>query len=119
MPVHFVRNCIYEEFAEVEKLGYEATDVLRKQRELIEHSGFPEHFGLAETNVLYRRHNEPEIIKLMEDWWYFVADYSKRDQLSFSYVLWKKGYKIKDFSLRMHVVRQRILPCFRMMFSVS
>ena len=100
VPVHFVRNCIYEEFAEVEKLGYEATDVLRKQRELIEHSGFPEHFGLAETNVLYRRHNEPEIIKLMEDWWYFVADYSKRDQLIFSYVLWKKGYKIKDFFIK-------------------
>ena len=36
----------------------------------------------------------------MEDWWYFVADYSKRDQLSFSYVLWKKGYKIKDFFIK-------------------
>lgn len=100
VPVHFVRNCIYEEFAEVEKLGYETVDVLRKQRELIEQSGFPEHFGLAETNVLYRRHNEPEIIKLMENWWYFIANYSKRDQLSFSYVLWKKGYKIKDFFIK-------------------
>lgn len=119
MPVHFVRNCIYEEFAEVEKLGYETADVLRKQRELIEQSGFPEHFGLAETNVLYRRHNEPEIIKLMEDWWYFIANYSKRDQLSFSYVLWKKGYKIKDFFIKNARRPSRILPCFHMISSVS
>lgn len=100
VPVHFVRDCIYEEFEEVARQGYETEDILQKQRALIEQSGFPEHYGLAETNVLFRRHNEPEIVNLMENWWYWVANYSKRDQLSFSYVLWKNGYKLKNLFVK-------------------
>ena len=34
----------------------------------------------------------------MEEWWNMVLYYSHRDQLSFNYVLWKTGIKIKYFS---------------------
>lgn len=58
-------------------------------------AGFPEHYGLGENNILYRRHNEPALVRVMEDWWYFLENYSRRDQLSFVYVLWKNGFDIK------------------------
>lgn len=34
----------------------------------------------------------------MEKWWEQIKNFSKRDQLSLSYVLWKTGYKIKYIS---------------------
>lgn len=29
LPMHFCRNCVYEEFAEVEKLGYDKSEILK------------------------------------------------------------------------------------------
>jgi len=57
--------------------------------------GMPEHFGSFLCNVLVREHNHPNCVKLMEEWWEQVEKYSRRDQISFPYVLWKNGY-IKD-----------------------
>ena len=61
--------------------------------------GMPRHYGLNETNVIYRKHTESSIINLMESWWNCIRDISKRDQLSFSYVLWKNGIPVKDISI--------------------
>ena len=41
----------------------------------------------------------PTIKKIMNEWWSFILNYSKRDQLSCSYVLWKNGIKIEDISI--------------------
>jgi hypothetical protein len=38
---------------------------------------------------------EPEVINLMERWWYFIKNYSKRDQLSFNFVAWEQGFKFE------------------------
>ncbi len=35
----------------------------------------------------------------MDEWWYYIENYSKRDQLSLSYVLWKNQVKIEDISI--------------------
>ena len=43
--------------------------------------------------VLFRRHNEKDCIKTMEDWWTEIKHNSKRDQLSFNYVAWKNNFK--------------------------
>lgn len=54
--------------------------------------GFPKHFGAFECNVIVRKHNDEQCVFLMEEWWKeFVNTSSKRDQLSFPYVLWKAG----------------------------
>ena len=100
LPRHFCRNCVYEEFAEVEKLGYDKSEILKKQFDILKKAGFPEHYGLGENNILYRRHNEPALVRVMEDWWYFLENYSRRDQLSFVYVLWKNGFDIKSHLIK-------------------
>ena len=43
--------------------------------------------------VIFRQNNDKEVIRIMEDWWYMVNNYSKRDQLSLMYVFWQNKFK--------------------------
>ena len=48
--------------------------------------GFPEEYGLLQSNIMLRKHNNSDCIKLMEDWFKELKNGSHRDQLSFNYV---------------------------------
>ena len=56
----------------------------------------PKEFGLFETNVLVREHNDKSCKKIMEEWWNEIKDKSERDQLSFTYILWKNNFSAND-----------------------
>ena len=71
------------------KLKKDTKENIDKQLNVYRKEGFPEHYGLPQTCILLRYHNEESCIKLMETWWEQVKDYSHRDQLSFNYALWK------------------------------
>ena len=92
------RDCIYKEHQAIlelkERKGYYKDTPVAMQRmvDLLKKEDFPENNGLIVASVLLREHQDPEVIELMEDWWYFVSNYTKRDQLSFNYVLWKKKF---------------------------
>ena len=63
-------------------------------------------YGLTENNVIFREHNNKDVIKVMEDWAYMVENYSKRDQLSLMYVCWKNNFRISplfDKPLKTHI----------------
>ena len=89
---HFCRDCLYDEREVCIKKGKDTVENTEKQIEIFRKDGFPAHYGLKENNIIFREHNSPEIIKIMEDWWFWLANYSKRDQLSLMYVLWKNNY---------------------------
>lgn len=57
--------------------------------------GFPEHYGLTENSIIYRNHNSDKIISIMDEWWQFIENYSKRDQLSLFYILWKNNINMQ------------------------
>jgi len=40
-------------------------------------------------NIIFRKHSDTLIQKIMNDWWDMIVRFSKRDQLSFMYVLYK------------------------------
>ena len=94
LPKHFGRNCIYEEAKEVIKLGKEKREIVEKQMSFYKKERFPNDFGLTENNVILRKHNKKNLIKLMECWWSQINKYSKRDQLSFMYCAWKTGVNV-------------------------
>ena len=82
---HPERDCVYDELRYCylkEKVGTQAAFAhLRRLREM----GMPPHAGLAETNVLLRRHNKPEIIALDQRWWdLLLSSQCTRDQLCFT-----------------------------------
>lgn len=100
------RNCIYQEaesLLEMIKKGKPKDDphIIQKQMEKYRKEGYPKDNGLISTMVIFRKHNDKAVIQVMEDWWQEVKDYSKRDQLSLNYVLWKNNfnpYYIKENS---------------------
>ena len=98
------RNCIYSEYAFLKQLaeqqGVYKDDprVMEKHINLLRAEGYPEQAGLIVGTVLVRRHHDPQLIRVMEDWWYMVKNHSKRDQLSFNYVAWKNGFTYQVIS---------------------
>ena len=89
VPKHPQRNCIYAEEKAVLKMGKDKIDRTRPQIDRYRKEGFPENYGLLQSNILLRKHNEQDCIKLMEEWFNELKNGSHRDQLSFNYAAWK------------------------------
>lgn len=86
---HQSRDCIYDEAKVVYAQGRAPFFQIIKQMFEYKKRGFPKHYGLFETNVLIRKHNDDLCRKIMTDWWDEIYHHTNRDQLSFTYVLWK------------------------------
>ncbi|MGD0278888.1 MAG: glycosyltransferase domain-containing protein, partial [Smithella sp.] len=79
MPIHYERDCIYDEIAEVIDLKLDNYNTVLKQREFLLNNKMPEHYGLTETNIVYRKHNDAaDVIKIMNEWWFLIENFSKR-----------------------------------------
>jgi hypothetical protein len=74
------------------KAGKDKCDIIEKQMKKYKKEKYPMHKGLIENTVILRRHNMPEVVSLGEAWWLEIKQFSKRDQLSFSYVAWKQNF---------------------------
>jgi len=94
IPEHPVRKCIYAEkdaCIRTKKIKGDGIALAEKQMKRYREEKFPSNYGLVQTNVMMRRHNDPYCKELMEKWWEELKDNSHRDQLSFNYALWKVG----------------------------
>lgn len=89
---HYERSCAYQELNACIEQAKDNPDIMKEQMKTYIANGFPEHMGLVETNVLIRKHFDPNVIRLMEAWWNEIHQYSKRDQLSFPYVCWRQHF---------------------------
>lgn len=89
------RDCVYMEHASIKQMAEERgiykddPRVMEAQMAYLRAQHYPAHNGLVYSGVLLRKHHDAKLIKVMEDWWYMVENYSRRDQLSFDYVMWK------------------------------
>lgn len=88
-PLHPQRNCAYDELKACINLKKDDPDIMKHQLNEYKEEGFPKNFGLLQSNILVRYHNNENCIKFMEQWWAEVKNKSFRDQLSFNYVSWK------------------------------
>ena len=86
---HNERNCIYDEAAVVAYRGLEKETIVLNWLRKLKLTSFPHHLGLFETNVIYRVHHIENTIVFDNEWWDCIEHYSRRDQLSFNYCLWK------------------------------
>ena len=93
---HSLRNYIYDELFAVVNLMVEHEAVVLKWGHLLRKEGCPKNLGLSETGILYRCMN-PRLNAFNELWWNCISRYSRRDQLSFNYCLWKSGLEFNDF----------------------
>ena len=91
--IHPVRDCIYEEILACLGGKKEKKEKLEKVKNFLLQNHFPSHFGLSETGILFRKHKNPLSVKIMEEWWFMLENYSVRDQISLMYILWKNSLK--------------------------
>lgn len=89
IPKHPQRDCIYLEMDACIKQKKDTSAIIEPQRKRYKEENFPAGYGLVQSNIIVRRHNSHDCIKLMETWWEEVKKGSHRDQLSFDYARWK------------------------------
>lgn len=89
---HPLRDCIYDEARSCIRAKKDSPEVIDRQIAQYLNEGHPPHFGLIEANVLIRRHGDPLVRKVMEEWWQEVASRSRRDQISFPYVARRNNF---------------------------
>lgn len=94
---HFKRNCVYEEMFEILCCGFEREKIVLHWGKLLRKEGYPRNNGLCETGVFFRIHSCMEVAKFDEMWWQSIDRYSRRDQFSVNYVLWKMGMSWEYF----------------------
>ena len=89
---HPTRDCVYDDIVQCYKDLRLNLRNARRQYDHLREEGFPAHFGLMENNLIFRRHNAPEVISLSEAWWREYMSYSCRDQFSLMPVYWRNGF---------------------------
>jgi hypothetical protein len=93
---HSERHCIFEEANVCINRRLDNPEIIRKQINRYHQEGYPANAGLGECTILLRRHT-PEIIEFNECWWQEILNGSKRDQISFQYVINKLQLKHRYF----------------------
>ncbi len=90
--VHTERDCIYEEYKASKIIPRYPRAIMEEQINSYKKEGFPKHYGLAVMGAIFRKHNDKDVIDLMNAWWEEIIKYSNQDQLSFAYVAWKQDF---------------------------
>lgn len=88
---HPQRDDVYEESLRILKNDRESFGKLMKVVKFLRKEGLPEHYGLDETNVILRKHDNHEVRKFDGLWWEMLRTWTNRDQMTQSYCFWKTG----------------------------
>ena len=91
VPNHPERKCIYDEAEIIKNNDIDYESIVDSEMYFLKKEKYPKNNGLCETGIMFRQHNK--IKNTLDLWWYMIETYSKRDQLSFNYALWKTGIK--------------------------
>lgn len=99
---HHGNDCIYIEMNSCKRLKKDDEKVMERQIARYRKEGFPEHYGLTENAIIVRDIYNKKVIDVMEAWWKEVENGSCRDQLSLSYVCWKKKFMYDTCDLHIY-----------------
>lgn len=94
-PRHVHRSCLYEEAKECLSRKKSSANKIVSQILKYKQEGYPQKNGLSTNSIIFRRHNHPKVIKVMQEWWREIENHSIRDQISFNYVMWKSDIDLK------------------------
>ncbi|MDP2073515.1 glycosyltransferase [Hydrogenophaga sp.] len=86
---HPFRTCSFAEAEICAQLEKDDKEIIHNQSAIYREEGLPTNWGLIESQILIRKHNEKAVRIVNESWWSEVEKHSRRDQLSLMFVLWK------------------------------
>ncbi|NEN87494.1 MAG: tetratricopeptide repeat protein [Okeania sp. SIO3H1] len=90
---HPVRNDVYLEVATIMAHRRHEPDGLIEQIEAYANSGFPRKSGMVEGSFIWRKHKNQVIASFMNEWWQHIQNYTRRDQVSLGYLMWRNGLR--------------------------
>lgn len=89
---HPVRQCLYDEIDKLRRLGWENENVCNEVECLFKKVHYPKNYGMIDTCMMIRRHNDPYVIEIMEENISLLDKYNiTLHELMFNYVLWKQS----------------------------
>ena len=88
----FITN-VYDEIKVCISKKKDNEENLNRIRELLKTEKFNDLNAHTQMGIILRDHNNKECQKIMEDWWWMIKNFCKRDQTSFNYVFWKNRGK--------------------------
>ena len=97
--IHNERKSIKEEAKEIIRLRKDNKDIVLKHLKFLEKEKFPDNLGLYEMTVFIKKHNDKTVKETMKIWYETYLKYSKRDQLSFMYAIWKTNLKVTPIKM--------------------
>lgn len=92
--IHPSRKCVYDEAEMIVRLGKDSAENINPVIGRYRAEGYPPNIGMAETNILVRAHNDIRCRMFDDAWAAELMLHSHRDQMSFNYVAWKRGFRI-------------------------
>jgi hypothetical protein len=90
-------NCLYKEASAIIRFRRDVRKNIDPLVDIFRHEHVPNEVGLHETGVLIRDTSDA-VLNFDDEWWSRILMYSKRDQMHFDYLRWKKDYPIIDIS---------------------
>lgn len=93
VPLHPVRNCIYDEAETIKNLKIDNKNTVNQEMRILKMFRYPKNAGLNETCLMLRQHNDKKIKRAQKMWWKMVKKFSKRDQLSYNWAMWRNKLK--------------------------
>lgn len=93
---HPVRQCLYAEGMQCIRGKKDDELTIRNQMCKYRQEGMPREYGEFECCILVRDNKNILCRLIMRDWWREVYVHSYRDQLSFTYSLWKNGVRADE-----------------------
>ena len=86
--LHAELNTLREEVDLICALNKDDPKLVKKQFSIYEKEGLPENVSLFETTIMVMKNNNL-LRNFLEIWWAEIENYSRRDQVSLPYLLWK------------------------------
>ena len=88
-------ECMYQDMSYTDMGADDRNIEIRKKIHNYKKEGYPEDNGLIDSKIMVRNHKDPQMCKVMEEWW----DYTKKEEEKngiqttyFNYVAWKNNY---------------------------
>jgi hypothetical protein len=85
------RDCIYEEGFRCVLSQLDTIKKIIGEMRFLKKEGFPKSYGMYEANIIFRDHHNLRVIDQSNLWWDTVQKFARRDQLCFSYTMWKNN----------------------------
>lgn len=103
---HYKLDCAYTDGYFCVRYNKDSFEKINKHINFLRSKGYPKNNGLFETGVFFRNNYNETVKTLNDEWWKLMCVFSKRDQLSINYLLWKNKldliYFLGESDIRQH-----------------